>query len=82
MKEVSNHVPTGAVTCDACHTNTNTGGFATFAMGTAGHTALGVTMTSNCTSCHIGSYLGVVVKPSTHVATSPANQNCSALRLP
>ena len=82
MKEVSNHVPTGSVTCDTCHTNTNTGGFATFAMGTAGHTALGVSMTSNCTSCHIGSYLGVAVKPSTHVATTPANQNCSDSGLP
>jgi predicted CXXCH cytochrome family protein len=78
MKEAANHVPTGSVSCDACHTSTKTGGFATFSMGTAGHTALGVTMTSNCTSCHMGNYLGVAVKPSTHVATTPANQNCSA----
>jgi hypothetical protein len=78
MKEVSNHVPTGSVSCDACHTSTSVGGFATFTMGSTGHSALGVSMTSTCTSCHMGSYLGVVVKPSTHVTTSPANQNCSA----
>ncbi len=79
MKEVSNHVPTGSVSCDACHTSTVTGGFATHTMGTAGHTALGVSMTSNCTSCHMGSYLGVTVKPSTHMTTTPANENCSDL---
>ena len=78
MKEVANHVPTGSASCDTCHTSTATGGFATFTMGSTGHTTLGVSMTSDCTSCHIGSYLGVTVKPSTHVATNPANQNCSA----
>ena len=77
MKEVANHVPTGTATCDACHKSTAIGGFATFAMGSSGHTALGVTMTSSCISCHTGSYLGVVVKPSAHVTTT-AGQNCSA----
>ncbi len=56
----------------------STGGFATFTMGSTGHSTLGVTITSNCTSCHTGSYYGVMVKPTTHVATTPANQNCSA----
>ncbi len=78
MQVNASHVPTGTVTCDACHKSTAVGGFATFTMGSAGHTALGVSSTSDCTSCHMGSYLGVVVKPSTHVATTPANQNCSA----
>ncbi len=78
MKEVSNHVPTGSTSCDACHTSTATGGFATYTMGTAGHTALGVSMTTDCTSCHqTNSYFAVTLKPSAHMATTPATQNCS-----
>ena len=76
MMEVSKHVPTGSVSCDACHTSKNIGGFATFTMGSAGHTALGVSTASNCTTCHMGSYLGVVVKPTGHVTTTPTNENC------
>jgi len=41
----ASHVPTGAVSCDACHKSTAVGGFSTFAMGTAGHTAMGVGVT-------------------------------------
>jgi hypothetical protein len=74
--EVSKHVPTGSVSCDACHTSKNIGGFATFTMGTAGHTALGVSTASNCTTCHMGSYLGVVVKGTSHITTTPTNENC------
>jgi hypothetical protein len=78
MVENATHAPTGTTSCDACHTSTVSGGFASFTMGTAGHTALGVSMASDCTTCHIGSYFGVMVKPSTHIATTPANQNCAA----
>jgi hypothetical protein len=59
MKEVATHVPTKAVSCDACHKNTNKGGFGTYTVGNAGHSALGVVLaTSDCMTCHNGSYLG------------------------
>jgi hypothetical protein len=78
LAPVSNHVPVGSAQCDQCHKSTVTGGFASFTMGTTGHAALSVSTGSDCTRCHIGSYFGVTVKPSTHIATTPANQNCSA----
>ena len=79
MVENATHAPTGSVSCDACHTSTATGGFASFTMGTNGHSQLGVSITSDCTSCHLtASYFGVIAKPSAHITTTPANQNCSA----
>ena len=77
MMENATHVPTGTVSCDACHTSTVSGGFANFAMGSTGHSALGITSASNCTTCHAGTYFGVMVKPSTHVTYTPATLNCS-----
>ncbi len=77
MRQVSNHVPTGSTSCDACHTSMNAGGFAIFSMGSTGHSALGITMNSDCTKCHTGSYFGVLQKPTAHVTTA-ASQNCSS----
>ena len=71
MMENTGHVPTASVSCDTCHTLTTVGGFATYTMGTAGHTALGVTTASNCTTCHMGTYFGVVVKSASHMTTTP-----------
>jgi hypothetical protein len=74
MKPPSNHTPIGTAQCSDCHKNKTVGGFAIFQMGSAGHTAVGVTSTSaNCLQCHVGSYLGVTVKPVGHTTTS---QNC------
>ncbi len=75
MTMVSSHAPINGAQCDACHTSTATGGFAIYTMGTTGHTAAGITSTTqDCTACHAANYFGVVIKPSTHVATS---SNCS-----
>jgi hypothetical protein len=61
MVQPSKHVPTTSVSCDTCHKSTAVGAFAIFAMGNAGHAALGVTLSSsNCMTCHAGTYLGVV----------------------
>jgi hypothetical protein len=61
MVEASRHVLTGSVSCDTCHKSTAVGGFAIFTMGNSGHAALGISLaTSNCMTCHAGTYLGVV----------------------
>jgi hypothetical protein len=61
MVQPVKHVPTSSVSCDTCHKSTAVGGFAIFTMGSAGHAALGVSLTtSNCMTCHSGAYLGVV----------------------
>jgi hypothetical protein len=76
---VSNHVPTGSVACETCHTSTTVpGGFATFAMGAAGHTALGISTGSSCLTCHGTSaeiYFGVKAESdySGHPATGSTN---------
>jgi hypothetical protein len=75
MKEPARHVPTGSVSCDTCHKSTAVGGFSSFVMGSTGHSALNVTSSSTCTTCHASNYLGVVTKPTGHVATS---QNCTS----
>jgi hypothetical protein len=76
---ISNHVPTGSTSCDTCHTSTATGGFASFTMGTTGHSALGVSTSSDCTACHLSAtYMSVAAKPANHFPTTPSNQNCAA----
>jgi hypothetical protein len=60
MVQIAGHVPTGATSCDVCHKSTAVGGFATFTMGSTGHAALGVILSSsNCMTCHQGVYFGV-----------------------
>ena len=76
-----NHVPTSSAPCETCHAVTTVpGGFASFTMGTAGHSALGVTTGSSCISCHLSpTYFGVKSKTdyASHPATTPSNENCS-----
>jgi hypothetical protein len=67
----SNHITTTAA-CEACHSNTSTGGFATWTMSHAG-------ITTDCVSCHTGAIVGTTVvmgKPSFHIATTAACETC------
>ncbi len=61
-------IPTGD-DCDACHTYT------TFTGWTMSHTGI----TSGCASCHAASYAGVVVKPTYHISTSLACEQCHSI---
>ena len=77
MTENTSHVPTGAASCDTCHTSTAPGGFAIFSMGSTGHSATRRTARARIAPPAIsGSYFGVMVQPSTN-RTNPANPNCS-----
>jgi hypothetical protein len=49
-------------------------------VGSTGHAALGVTYSSNCMTCHTGSYLGTSrfrAHPGSHKATTANANNCT-----
>ncbi|UCV21462.1 cytochrome c3 family protein [Ferribacterium limneticum] len=64
------HIPT-TLACDTCHRTSD----AHFAPAHMTHTA---TMTSQCSSCHGGNYVGVnaLAKPLTHVSTTAQCDTC------
>ena len=80
MVEVAKHVPTGSVSCDTCHKSTTVGGFATYTVGSSGHAALGVILSSsNCMTCHAGAYLGMKTfrpHPGQHGTTASSANFC------
>jgi hypothetical protein len=80
MVKPANHVQTASVSCDTCHKSTVVGGFAMFTMGSTGHAALGVVLSSsNCMTCHSGAYLAVKTfrpHPGQHGATASSASFC------
>ena len=72
----SNHIPYASVTgvsvgnCDTCHKS----GYASWA---PGYLHSSVTVTSQCATCHTGSYLGAVGKPATATHASVTG-NCES----
>jgi len=79
MVENSGHVATASVSCDACHKSTATGGFATYTMGSTGHSALNVLLSSNCMTCHSGSVFGTKTfrpHPGSHGTTATTANFC------
>jgi len=70
------HIPYGAAYCDYCHTSAATAAFTSFSGGFLSHTASipGVTITSNCISCHNGT--NATGQPTGHVSTSSQCDVC------
>jgi len=63
--------PVGAG-CETCHTQANTGNYASFLGAVYDHTGV---VAGSCSNCHNGSYPGVVGKPSMHI-TIPSGATC------
>lgn len=69
------HFPTTAQ-CDTCHTASNTANYSSFQGGSFNHAATSPAVSGICSTCHGGSYTGVVVKPAAHVSTSSQCDIC------
>ncbi len=71
--KTANHIPTGTIACEICHTSTVVpGGFATWRMN---HTSVAAT---SCATCHSGSYPNGRGKPASHSSGVKATGACSA----
>jgi len=75
------HIPTGANTCDACHTASNTGNYTTFLGAPNPHltASFNTGIAGTCSTCHGGSYPGVMSKPATHVVTVAQCDACHTM---
>jgi hypothetical protein len=69
------HVPIGSAACELCHKSTSS--FGSFTMGSAGHTGLGLALSSTrCMTCHSGTYLGVAKFKDDHNGSKPLCGTC------
>jgi len=68
----TNHLPT-TDQCDTCHTQSNTSNYVNFLGAAYSHSA---SAAGSCSTCHNGTFTGVLGKPNNHVPTNLQCDTC------